>query len=147
MFSRTTEYALRAMALISQVEGRATATEIAEQTRVPVRYMSKVLQTLSESGLIESQRGPTGGFWLNRSPEDITLLDVVDCIEPIERITSCPINLPEHCDNLCPLHIALDELAVIAREKLGGTTLASVMDKSIVPLGIKIKGKDDDPAV
>ncbi len=133
------------MALISQIEGRATATEIAEQTRVPVRYMSKVLQTLSEAGLIESQRGPSGGFWLSRSPEEITLLDVVDCISPIERITQCPINLPEHCDNLCPLHIALDDLAVIAREKLGATSLASVMDKSIVPLGIKIKDTSNIP--
>jgi Rrf2 family nitric oxide-sensitive transcriptional repressor len=132
------------MALISQIDGRATATEIAEQTCVPVRYMSKVLQTLSEAGLVESQRGPTGGFWLSKSADDITLLDVVDCIEPIERITTCPINLPEHCDNLCPLHVALDDLAVIARQKLGGTSLAAVMDKSIVPLGIKIKGKPDN---
>ena len=54
MFSRTTEYALRATVLLSQSHGRATATEIAEKTRVPVRYMSKVLQTLSEAGIIES---------------------------------------------------------------------------------------------
>jgi len=129
------------MALISQVEGRATATEIAEQTRVPARYMSKVLQTLSEAGLVESQRGPTGGFWLTKSPEDISLLDVVDCIQPIERITKCPINLEEHCDELCPLHLELDDLAAIARKKLGSTSLASVMDQSIVPLGLTIKGK------
>jgi len=134
------------MALISQIDGRATATDIAEQTRVPVRYMSKVLQTLSEAGLVESQRGPTGGFWLTKSPHEITLLDVVDCIEPIERITTCPINLDEHCDNLCPLHLELDDLAAIARKKLGSTTLAAVMDKTIVPLGIKIKIKDIPPS-
>lgn len=146
MFSRTTEYALRAMVLLSQTEGRATATDIAEQTKVPVRYMSKVLQTLTEAGLIDSQRGPTGGFWLSRPADQISLLDVVDCIEPIERITKCPIDLPEHCDHLCPLHVELDHLAKVARERLGGATLASVMDKSIVPLGLKLKAvktKDD----
>ena len=132
------------MVLLSQTEGRATATEIAEQTRVPVRYMSKVLQTLSESGLVDSQRGPNGGFWLSRKADEITLLDVVDCFEPIQRITKCPIDLPEHCDHLCPLHVEMDHLAKVARERLGGTTLASVMDKSIVPLGLKLKSHKSD---
>ena len=132
------------MVLLSQTEGRATATEIAEQTRVPVRYMSKVLQTLSESGFVDSQRGPNGGFWLSRSANEITLLDVVDCFEPIERITKCPIDLPEHCDHLCPLHVEMDHLAKVARERLGGTTLASVMDKSIVPLGLKLKSHKNE---
>lgn len=141
MFSRTTEYALRAAVLLSQSEGRSTATEIAERTRVPVRYMSKVLQTLSEAGIVESQRGPSGGFWLARPAGEITLLDVVDCISPIERITKCPIDLPEHEEQLCPLHVVLDELACIARERLGAATLASVMDKSIVPLGLTVRGK------
>jgi len=106
--------------------------------------MSKVLQTLSEAGIIESQRGPTGGFWLSRPAEEITLLDIVDCIAPIQRITKCPIDLPEHEQQLCPLHIAMDDLAAIARKKLGATTLASVMDTSIVPLGLTVKGKSLD---
>jgi len=144
VFSRTTEYALRATVLLSQSHGRATATDIAEKTRVPVRYMSKVLQTLSEAGIIESQRGPTGGFWLARPASEISLLDIVDCFEPIKRITKCPIDLPEHEDQLCPLHIELDELAAYARKKLGAATLASVMDKTIVPLGLTIKGKELD---
>ncbi len=146
LFSRTTEYALRAAVMLSQTEGRATATDIAEQTRVPVRYMSKVLQTLSEAGIIESQRGPSGGFWLSRPADQITLLEVIDSFSPIERITKCPIDLPEHADQLCPLHIELDELAAIARQKLGAATLASVMDKSVVPLGLTIKGKKPDNA-
>jgi len=144
LFSRTTEYALRAAVLLSQTEGRTTATDIAEQTRVPVRYMSKVLQTLSEAGIIESQRGPTGGFWLARPANEITLLDIVDCFTPIHRITKCPIDLPEHEDQLCPLHVQMDALAAIARKQLGAATLASVMDKSIVPLGLTIKGKKID---
>ena len=125
MFSRTTEYALRATVLLSQSHGRATATDIAEKTR----YMSKVLQTLSEAGIIESQRGPTGGFWLARPANEISLLDIVDCFEPIKRITKCPIDLPEHEDQLCPLHIELDELAAYARKKLGAATLASTPSK------------------
>lgn len=145
MFSMTTEYALRAVVFLSQAEGRVTAGDIAERTRVPVRYMSKVLQTLSESGIIESQRGPSGGFWLSRPADKITLLEIVDCFEPIQRITKCPIDLPEHKHQLCPLHIAMDELAAVARERLGRTTLAAVMDKSVVPLGLTVRGKAPPP--
>lgn len=141
MFSMTTEYALRAVVCLSQAEGRVTASYIAQCTQVPVRYMSKVLQTLTEAGIIESQRGPTGGFWLSRPAEQITLLEIIDCFAPIKRITKCPIDLPEHKDQLCPLHIALDELAAVARERLGSATVASVMDKTVIPLGLTIKGK------
>ena len=138
MFTKTTEYALRAAVCIAQSNRRQTSTEIADRTHVPVRYMSKVLQTLTEAELIESQRGPSGGFWLSKPAEEISLLDVVQCIQPIERITHCPIDLPEHADELCPLHIALDELAAMARKKLAGIALSELTDTSIVPLGLTI---------
>ena len=144
VFTKTTEYALRAAVCIAQSDRRKTSTEIAEQTHVPVRYMSKVLQTLTEAELIESQRGPSGGFWLSRPAEEISLLDVVQCIQPIERITHCPIDLPEHADELCPLHIALDELAAMAREKLAGIALSELTDTSIVPLGLTINRQPPD---
>ncbi|MEM8758534.1 MAG: Rrf2 family transcriptional regulator, partial [Planctomycetota bacterium] len=86
MFSRTTEYAFRAMVLLCEAEGdRIPAQEIAQRTQVSSRYMSKVLQSLSDAGLIRSQRGPNGGFWFTGNPDDLTLLDIVQALEPIER--------------------------------------------------------------
>ena len=140
MFSKTTEYAFRAAVFLCEAGGkRVPAQDIAEATKVSVRYMSKVLQTMSDAGLIESQRGPTGGFWLAQDPDTVTLLDVIRATEPIERIRECPLGLKEHCDTLCPLHRTLDDLARITEERLGSTTLKSLMRESVVPLGISIR--------
>ena len=139
MFSKTTEYAFRAAVFLCEAKGkRVPAQEIAEATKVSVRYMSKVLQTMSDAGLINSQRGPTGGFWLARDPEEVSLLDVIQATEPIERICECPLGLQEHCEQLCPLHRTLDDLARITEERLGSTSLKSLMREPVVPLGIKI---------
>ncbi len=139
MFSMTTEYALRAAVFLSESRGDVqTASRVAEATKTPVRYASRVLQLLVESNLATSQRGPTGGFALAREPEAITLLDVVQAIEPIQRIRECPLGLPEHAQELCPLHKAMDAVASDAEATLGRLTLADVMAEPIVPLGISI---------
>ncbi len=139
MFSKTTEYAFRASVFLCEAQGRRVpAQEIAAATHVPVRYMSKVLQTLTEAGLIESQRGPSGGFWLTHDPAKLSLLDIVQAIDPIDRIQECPLGLKDHCDTLCPLHRELDNLAAIAIDKLANTSLKSLMQEPVVPLGIKV---------
>ena len=61
VFSQTVEYALRAMVYLAYNPGRPyTAQHIADSTKVPPRYMSKVLMDLSKSKLLDSQRGPHG---------------------------------------------------------------------------------------
>ncbi len=140
MFSMTTEYALRAAVFLSEWYGEVqTASRVAEATQTPVRYASRVLQLLVEGGLATSQRGPTGGFALSREPAGITLLDVVQAIEPIQRIRECPLGLVEHADQLCPLHRAMDAVAAKTEATLGALTLADVMTQQVVPLGISIR--------
>lgn len=129
--------------VLSEAEGRRIpAQEVADQTQVSSRYMSKVLQSLSDAGLIHSQRGPNGGFWFSGDPETVTLLDVVQAIEPIERIHECPLKLGAHCDTLCPLHQTLDDLARQTEERLGSTTLRSLMRSPVVPLGLTLSSSN-----
>lgn len=143
MFSTTTEYALRAAVFLSEAGSQnQTSQRVAEATKVPVQYMSKVLQMLAEAGVATSQRGPTGGFALARDASQITLLDVVSAVEPIQRILECPLGLPEHAEQLCPLHRVLDDLARITEEHLRSRTLADVMAEPVVPLGITARGRN-----
>lgn len=137
MFSMTTEYALRAAVYLSECEGTVqTSQRVAEATHTPVRYAARVLQRLVESGLAQSQRGPSGGFCLSRPPSAISVFDVVAAMEPIGRITACPLSLNDHRHTLCPLHRLLDNVAADAEAKLRNTTLADVMSLPVVPLGI-----------
>ena len=128
MISPTAEYALRAVVAIAQSSGDAVVTPtIAEITRVPPGYLSKVLQTLRKAGLVDSKRGLGGGFTLARPAEDVTVLEVVNAVDPIKRIHRCPLGVDSHGTNLCPLHKRLDEATELVEQSFASTTIAELL--------------------
>lgn len=128
MLSQTVEYALRAVVhLASEAPAARTTDQIATVTQVPRAYLSKVLQSLIRAGLVHSQRGLGGGITLTREPKDLTILEVVNAVEPIERIRTCPLGLPAHGTHLCPLHRRVDNALALVEEAFRGTTLQEVL--------------------
>lgn len=122
MISQTAEYALRAVVcLAQQPELRMTTPQIAKITRVPAGYLSKVLQALGRAGIVRSQRGLGGGFSLVRPPAEITVLEIVNAVDPLQRIRTCPLNLAAHGAKLCPLHKRLDDALASVEEAFGAT--------------------------
>ncbi len=137
MFSQTVEYALRAVVYLAQNPERSCTTEeVAKATKVPSAYLAKILQGMVRSGVIRSQRGVGGGVKLARSPEELTILEVVNAVEPIQRIKVCPLGLSTHGTNLCPLHKRLDNALAAIESAFAGTTLAEVVNEptTSVPL-------------
>lgn len=129
MITKTTEYALRAMVLLAEnSDARVTLPVIAEHTKVPASYLSKVLQNLVHAGLVSSLRGPVGGFSLAKAPSAITVYDVVQSVDPIERIAACPLGLPEHSRKLCTLHRKLDHAMALVEKSFRATTLAQLRE-------------------
>ncbi len=109
MLSQTAEYALRAIVFLAENSDAAhTADQISHGTRVSVGYLAKIMQILAKAGLVNSQRGLHGGFVLARDPKVLSVYDVVQAIDPIQRITACPLQLEDHGADLCPLHRGLD---------------------------------------
>lgn len=128
LFSQTAEYALRAAVHLAASHGQPqTNQQIAEATRVPAGYLSKVLQSLGRAGLVRAQRGIGGGFTLSREPAEVTVLDVVNAVDPVQRIVTCPLGLKSHGKNLCPLHRKLDDALATVEAAFGSTTLAEVL--------------------
>ncbi|MBI3837186.1 MAG: Rrf2 family transcriptional regulator [Planctomycetia bacterium] len=128
MLSQTVEYALRAVVhLASRPSSARTTDQIAEATRVPRAYLSKVLQSLSRAGLVHSQRGIGGGMTLTRSAAELTILEVVNAVEPMQRIRTCPLGLTAHGVHLCPLHNRLDNALAMVEEAFRHTTLAEIL--------------------
>jgi len=128
VFSQTVEYALRAVVhLASRCPAPRTTDQVAEATRVPRAYLSKVLQGLVRGGVVQSQRGLGGGMTLAKSPEDLTILEVVNAVEPIQRIHTCPLGLAAHGVRLCPLHRRLDNALAMVEEAFATTTLAELL--------------------
>jgi Rrf2 family protein len=127
MLSRTAEYALRAIVWLSgHPEAAVTGQAIAAATQVPPDYLAKVMQCLVRAGLVEAQRGKNGGFSLVSTPEEVTILDVINAVEPVRRIRSCPLGIAGH-ESLCPLHRSLDNIACQLERAYGAVRLADLM--------------------
>jgi len=128
MISRTTDYALRAMVVLGTESQRCWRhLEIAKITQVPPGYLSKVMQSLARAELVTSQRGVNGGFTLSREPSRISVLEVVNAVDPIERINSCPLGLKAHGTNLCALHRKLDLALEMVEKAFATSTLADLI--------------------
>lgn len=130
MLSDTVEYALRAVAfLTSQMPEAQTTPQIAAATKVPESYLSKVLQALVRAGIVHSKRGVGGGMTLAKNPETLSILEVVNAVDPIKRITSCPLELKSHGVRLCPLHKRLDQAYEMVEQAFAKTTLSEILNE------------------
>jgi len=136
MISKTAEYALRAAACMgSQPNHPVSANALAEQTKVPRRYLTRVLQDLCAAGMVRSRPGPHGGYELIRSPSEVTILDVVNTVDPIQRIKKCPLGLKSHTQ-LCPLHAELDGAYAATEKAFAAVTIQDLVNSTgpIAPL-------------
>ena len=135
MFSQTVEYALRAVVhLAMRSPEPLTTAAIAEVTQVPPAYLTKVLQGLKEKNIVRLQRGIGGGVSLAQSPDELTILDVVNAVDPIKRINTCPLDLKAHGTRLCALHFRMDKAIQSMEEAFRSTTLRDLL-------------KDENPSV
>ncbi|ADV63210.1 transcriptional regulator, BadM/Rrf2 family [Isosphaera pallida ATCC 43644] len=145
MFTQRVEYALRATAYLASLDGyNSTTEEVAEATKVPRAYLSKVLQELRRGGVIRSRRGVGGGIVLAIDPKELTLLRVVQAVEPLQRITTCPLGLKAHGARLCPLHKRLDDAMAKVEAAFAGVTLAQVLAEPSLSVPL-CGGIEDNP--
>src|SRR3569833_3551198 len=80
--SAKADYAIRALVELAADSGRPLACEsIAASQRIPFRFLKAVLRDLRRVGLVRSQRGCEGGYWLGRPAAGITLADVVNAVD------------------------------------------------------------------
>ena len=128
MLSQTVEYALRAVVTLASADGRPMVTaNLAKVTDVPMGYLYKVLQQLGRRDLVQSQRGSKGGFTLRKKPADITLLEVINAVDPFKRIHRCPMDQIQEVDVLCPLHHRIDEAMGALEKAFRDTTIDELL--------------------
>jgi len=127
MISQTAEYALRAIVYLADQRVARTTAQIAKATQMPASYLAKVMQSLSRAGLVKSQRGLNGGFTLACAAHELSILAVVNAVDPIQRFAECPLGIPSHGRRLCPLHHRLDQAAAMVEEAFGNTMVAELL--------------------
>lgn len=112
--------------LASRPRYSSTIPEMSEATQVPAPYLRKVLNRLRAAGIVGTQRGTGGGVNLKADPEKLTILMVLNAVDPIKRIERCPLGLPEHF-KLCPLHSEINEAIANVESVLSKRTLADLL--------------------
>ena len=96
--TRQADYAVRAVYHLSKLgpEQRAATSQIAQEQQIPPSFLAKIVSQLSVAGLLQTSRGARGGVSLARSPEEISLLEVVEAIDGPIRLNECA-----HSDGMC----------------------------------------------
>lgn len=126
---RRADYAVRAAVWLARqpVDTPHKGKVIAEATGVPVQFLPQVLAGLVHAGIVGSTPGPRGGYRLTRSPEAISVLDVVEAVEGPTTPGLCPMR-GEACagDGTCGLHEHWRAAQQLARASLGAASLAGV---------------------
>jgi Rrf2 family protein len=108
MFSKTCEYAIRAMIFIAQHsrDGEKVGIKrIAKGIASPEHFIAKILQDLSRKKMLQSIKGPNGGFYLDKESLDCSLADIVRVVDGDKLFTGCGLGL-KHCSEShpCPIH-------------------------------------------
>ncbi len=129
IYSKTCEYAIRALSYLAKKEkGVFTMiAEVGERTGVPGPYIAKIFQSLVKSHMLESQRGPLGGFAFKKDPQFISLNEIIKVIDENSITDECVMGLDQcNSQNACPLHFVWSRARKQVLEKLGSYRITDI---------------------
>lgn len=133
--TRKGDYAIRAVvALARHAPDLVAAPRLAQETAIPRRFVAQVMTDLVQAGIVETRLGRAGGYRLAVSPDDLSLLAVVQAVEGDVRRRSCVLrDAPCQRDGACDVHevFAAAQDALLA--ELADATIASVVARSARP--------------
>ncbi len=124
LFSTATGYALQTLAVLPEDGSYYLARSMAKQLDLPGPYLAKILQNLVQAGILESVRGPKGGFRLARPAQAVTVGEVVAALEGPGSLQGCVMGFP-NCgpENPCPMHSAWSQVKAQMGASMTQTTI------------------------
>ena len=134
IFSKKCEYGMQAILYLAAQESGSlvSAEDISKALKIPKEFISKILQSLRDSGLISSSKGKSGGFSLAKPASRIKLIDVVAAIDGLDMFDSCVLGFPE-CSptHPCPVHNTWGALRTQTYDMLTSETIDKLKDKTL----------------
>lgn len=132
MFSKTCEYAIRAMIFIAQKtrEGdRIGIKDIARGIDSPEHFIAKILQELSRKGIVQSAKGPNGGFYLDNVSMNRSLADIVRAVDGDKIFQGCGLGLRQCSESQpCPIHHEFKKIRFGLFEMLNNSKVGAFTD-------------------
>ena len=126
--SAKVDYALRACAeLAAAGDGPLKGDRIAQAQQIPLKFLENILLDLKHAGLVQSQRGAEGGYWLSLSPEEVSLAEVIRAVEgPIANVRGLRPEQVEYAGTAAPLRDVWIAVRANLRGVLEVVTLADL---------------------
>ncbi|MBN1300638.1 MAG: Rrf2 family transcriptional regulator [Melioribacteraceae bacterium] len=113
LFHKNVTYGLKTIFYLSKFDDDIirTSTEISSDLNIPKEFTSKVLQSLTKSGIVCSRKGKGGGFRLFKDPADIKIIEVIYELDKNADIAFCLFGFKEcKCGGNCPMHDSIGKL-------------------------------------
>ena len=138
MLTRKTKYALNALSYLAQVQHRGPVliAELAREERIPKKYLERILLELKVRGILRSQKGKGGGYYLGRKPEKISVSEVVRLMDgPLAPVSCVSESAYESCsecrdEGTCGIRLVMKEVRDAIADILDGTSLADLVRRS-----------------
>lgn len=134
MFSKTCEYAIRAIIYIynksTVCDCKVGIKEIATEIQSPEHFTAKILQLLSRHEIVSSTKGPNGGFYMSTHQGQLNLLEIVKAVDGSRVFTGCVLGLSQ-CDETkpCPIHNEYKPIRDKMKAMLTNTNVESLATK------------------
>lgn len=128
--TREAEYALRIVLMLSGEKKQVEAKVIAESNGIPYRFTLKILRKIVQAGIIRSYRGVNGGYVLNCEPSEVSMLDVIKCIDGGITLNRCE---EQECTckscSECMINLRLNEVQSRIEDELASITFDKMLSK------------------
>ena len=132
IYTDSGKYAIRAVTFIASREhpdNPVSAADVAAAEQIPPYYLAKVLQDLARADILDSVRGRGGGFLLRRDAKEIGVMEVLEAVENVRRLTKeCVLGLDECDDSVsCPMHRTWKRFRESLLKRLGTMTVRDLV--------------------
>jgi Rrf2 family protein len=133
--SARADYAVRALIELAAGDARSlTRGQLAESQHIPLKFLSNILQELKTAGLVNTQRGSDGGYWLARPAEHITLADVIRAVDgPLANVRGESPETVIYAGTAEPLRNVWIAVRASLRSVLEHVTLADIAHNQLPP--------------
>ena len=131
IFSKSFGYALRGVLYVSMMSDenrKIRIDEMASRLSVPRHFLGKIMNKVVKTGILNSIKGPNGGFSLNAKTLDTSLLTLIEAMDGLEQFDSCVLRLRKcNSEYPCPLHYQMESYKKDSLKLFSDTTIGSLL--------------------
>lgn len=137
MISKKTKYGLKSLLYLARKynQGPILISDLARDERIPKKFLELILLTLKNNGILQSRKGKGGGYYLGRSPREISLGNVVRILDgplaPVSCVSETAYASCKECidERTCGIRLVMKDVRDAIANILDGTSLADMLER------------------